>query len=961
MNVKQLILALVLSGFMLTANALSSDTRLLQPSPAENWQTLSTDHFNIHFVATDKAFAQRMAAIAEKVHLQMQPFYLFTAIEKTEIVINDSVDFANGAATPIPFNQFFIYMHIPDAGDLISQNDWVELVFRHEYTHILHMNQVTGPPAKLRKVLGKPQGSVFPLFIFPQAWAPSWTAEGFAIYQESMLGYGRSGSAISAAKMRQEVIKGGISLTGISYEGYYGSRWPYGQNYTYGAYFFEFLRQEYGEETIHNYINNYSDNLIPWRIHSRAREATGLDGEALWGKYQNYLRKKFQPQIDHILNTGNMPGTIVSNDPFFNHYLTSGPDGSIFYYHRDGINPPEIKQLYRDGTRKTIKQWKSVSLLNWHPLNGLLVGRYNICDNKKLFKDLYLIKPETTEPVRLTNCARILHADWAYDGNSIYAVQDNAGLYQLINFTLDGKISTIYTTKPGEVLADFSASPGGHSVAISVKRNGDGWNLEKLDLRTISWSKLTQNNDLESQPEYSSSGDSILFLSDHNKRLELRELNLKDMTIKTLTNSVGYIVEGLPHNDGTIWLTEYTGNGEIIRHISQQAAVEGNAFGEPWPAINDRTIKIDTLSAKADFHPESYDNITAYNPVDTLKPTGWAPLLVFGDKLDSFFGVQISGRDILGFHQWSLTPNILFNDETTTFGGIAEYNYDGRFSLFASRELNSSWSDNSMSFYDIETNLQLLAHKPVNHQDWSLNLSAGIGYERVNRTLVPTGTTQQFTDIISGAIISFNSLNMWQHSIVPTDGYTASLTMESYDLLGSNNSHEGNAFILSAGSHYNLGKNNTIVFKADAGMGGDNIAPFQLGDHSDYLSSVGGFTRLGKRDFALRGYNNDPQLDGTRLLRLITEWHTPIVSIYDGFSIPPLGVGKIHATAFVDTGSAWFNGGSKDFYTGIGAKVTADVLIGYDSIKFPLTLGIAVGLDNDIGEQQVYLRAGITF
>ncbi len=959
MSIKHCILSAILLSMALSANALSSDTRLLQPSPSENWKTLSTAHFNIHFVDADKAYAQKMAAIAEKVHTQLQPFYPFTAIEKTEVVINDSVDFSNGAATPIPYNQFYIYMHAPYAGDLLSHNDWSELVFRHEYTHILHTNQVTGLPAKLRKVLGKAQGSLFPLFIFPQAWAPSWTAEGFAIHQESLLGYGRTGSAVSDAKMRLEVLKGGISLTAISYEGYYGSRWPYGQNYTYGSYFFEFLQQKYGEESLNNYINNYSDNLIPWRIHSRAREATGVDSKELWGQYQGYLGNKFQPQIEQIRDAGDMPGTIITDEPVFNHYLTPGLNGTIYYYHSDGINPPEIRQLHSDGKQTTITQLKSVSLLNWHPQSGLLVGRAGICTNKKLFKDLYLIKPGTTESVRLTNCARILHADWANDGKSIYAVQNNAGLYKLINFTLDGKITTLARMKQGEVLAGLSVSPDGQSLAVSVKRSGDGWNLEKLDLQDTSWSKLTQNNDLETQPVYSPSGKSILFLSDHNKRQELRELNLEDMSITTLTNSVGYIIEGLPHDDGTIWVTEYTGHGEIIRHIPKQAAYI--ALGETWPAINDKTIKIDTLSAKSDFHPEAYNNITSYNPIDTLKPTGWTPLLIFGDNLDSLFGVQISGRDILGFHEWSLTPSIFINDKDTVFGGIVEYSYDGRFSIFASRELDSSWSNGSVSSYEIENNFQLLAHKPVNHLDWSLNLSAGIGYERIKYTHVPTTSTRKISDTIVGAIINFNSLDRWHYSITPTDGYTASLTIESYDLSGNNSTHEGNAFILSAGSYFNPGKNNTLIIKADTGIGGDNIAPFQLGDHSDFLSSLGGKTKLGKRDFALRGYNNDPRLDGTRLFRLITEWHTPIASIYDGFNVPPLGIGKIHAAAFIDTGSAWISGRNKEFYTGIGAEITADILLGYDSLNIPLTLGIAYGLDNDIGEQQVYLQAGITF
>ena len=92
------------------------DSALLMPRPFQNWKTLETDHFRINYRDRHLPFAQRMAAVAEKVYAKQTPRLQWEPESKTEVVIIDSYDGSNGGATVLPFNRFFIFMNAPVEG-----------------------------------------------------------------------------------------------------------------------------------------------------------------------------------------------------------------------------------------------------------------------------------------------------------------------------------------------------------------------------------------------------------------------------------------------------------------------------------------------------------------------------------------------------------------------------------------------------------------------------------------------------------------------------------------------------------------------------------------------------------------------------------------------------------------------------------------------------------------------------
>lgn len=953
---------LLIASLPATSQALPVDSRILQPSPSQHWQTLTSEHFQFHFTQQQAAYAHELAAIAEQVHSKLSPLLNWSPSRKTQVVINDSTDSSNGASTPLPYDQLYIYMTPPVSGDLLSRNEWMEEVFTHEYTHILHNDQAAGWPLFLRRIFGSTTALPWSVMSYPQLSAPHWLSEGIAIYMESLSGGGRNHSAIYNAKMREEVHKGLNSLTEESYEGYNPVRWPFGHVYLYGAYFFQFIEARYGQDKIFDYITNYSDNLIPWRMNKRAKEAFGKSAHALWDEFQTYLKHRFEPQIVKIQANGETPGKILTSSKYLNQFVTPGPDGSVFYYHSDLISAPEIRQTFPDGRTKTVRKMHGVTFMAWHQDKGLLIGQAQVCDNTSTYNDILLLPPQAHIPKRITHCARIKHAVWSADGMGFYAVQTGDGRSTLSSISLNGEITPLLPTRPGEVLGQISASPTGDTLALQIKTTRTGWNIEAFSTASHKRRPLTHNHDIEINPRYSNDGKSLYFISDHGDQMELRKLDIASGEVTTLSNSLGYAIDVSIDSASNITAVEYTGQGQRLRRIS------GNStFSKPYKAIAESLPAPNTLSLQPNFQQKlevaSKAPVTEYRPLQTLRPFGWAPVFNITDQFDSLVGIQLSGEDILGFHHWSATPLYFDHEDINRLGGSLVYSYYDRFFISGSSVITTGADENTPTTsvpasWDEESRIQVLMQKPWNHRDYGWRLGLGSAWENIDHHA--SLATKRSRDQISGITLNFNNLELYGQSISPTEGFAARVTAETYDL-GGNSDHSGSALITSLSGMFNAGGNHTLFGRLTSGTGDKGIKPFSLGEPDDVIATISGVTQLGARRFSLRGFKRQSALTGNRFLRTTAEWRFPIASVYDGFSSVPVGAGKIHGAAFID--SATINNKTTDssWHTGVGIELTTDLLIGYDAFTIPITIGFAQGLDTELGSSNAYIRSIVLF
>jgi hypothetical protein len=510
--------------------------------------------------------------------------------------------------------------------------------------------------------------------------------------------------------------------------------------------------------------------------------------------------------------------------------------------------------------------------------------------------------------------------------------------------------------KLGESIGQPGISADGQQIIVAVKRNNTGWNLESFNLKTQQWTRLTHDNDIPSWPVYSADGKKVYFVSDHNGQIELRRLTIATQSIETLSNSLGYVRQAAVNTNGKIWLSEYTGKGDIIRQLDTLKTV-----GDDYTAKLPHTNPINALPTQKTFNPAQHNKIKPYRVRDTLRPYGWEPIFQ-ADSQSRTLGLTIAGHDVLGFHNWTLGPSYTNFDGINHFGGFASYSYNDRLTLSASSSLQVTYLEDDLEtpdFHEIQDNIQLLAHKPMNRFEWSMDFFAGAAWEKTQNVIFADDTETTTQDVISGLGLSYNNFDQFGHAITHDTGIGFDLTFESFDLNKKRSDHEGSATVLQSQSNWRFGNNQTLIATLDFGTGDSDGKPFSLGGNSEGDETLSGITKLGKREFSLRGYSRDQELSGKNFARASLAWHFPIAKIYNGSSIPPIGLGKLHGNLFTETGDAWSNNADRTLFQSVGVELTTEILIGYDTLAFPISFGFAHGLDKNKGEDMAYARLEI--
>ena len=958
---------IIWSGAMTVALAQQlPDKNLLMPEAGKHWKTLETPHFHIHHEADHKEYAQNVAAIAERVHGKLSGWLGWLPQEQTEVVILDTFDTSNGSAFPLPYNRITIYVPTPVDGELMGQTPWLEMVFTHEYVHILQLDMAYGAPSALRSVFGRSM-DLFTLFDFPQLFAPTWVTEGLAVYGESEYAgqngntaqygnttqYGRLNSAYYDALMRMEVQRGLRSLTEVSFNS--GFRWPYGQVYLYGAYFFKFVETRYGREAVTNYIRVYGSNLIPFRMENRSEQIFGKSAQEVWAEFQDYLTQRFAPQLAAIKQQNHFVTHTVYDSPYSNSALAAADNGDLYFLHDDASSRPEIRRLRADGKDESVTDGRGVQDIAWHDQSGLLLSKFAVCDNTNVYADLYQWKPGMSSARRLTHCGRYTFAAWRPDGQAIAAIQTEHGLSILVLLDSAGKMTGVLADLPsGDTLGHIAWSPDGATLVASIQRKKTGWNLELLDVGTHLWQALTSGNDLVQRPQFSKDGREIYFLSDHEKVWNLRRLKLGSNKIDTISNTASVITEAVVMPDKSYRMVEHTPDGKAIIALEPTNELAGAGY----LAQTASSPTVDAISNAPDYQPDAYTDVKDYSPWNTLKPHYWFPLLDSSSDLTSYAGVLLSGSDALDFHKWSAIP--LYYYDQHLLGGLANYSFYNSVTLSAQRQLFTLGNPlAAVRYRDEEVRYQALLHHSFNTLDSSLYLAAGVASETLNIQLIKgAGADQTYNNKITGAVAQFDNSRFYKRSISPVDGRRVQLVAESYELLGGSD-YSGKTSRLDWNEYLALGGNHALHLRLLYAQGGPGIGPYRLGGASELLSKIGGETGLGRRDFPLRGYVSGlAALTGSNMGLFTAEWQIPLGYHYDGWFVPPVGIGRESLSLFVDSGDAWNQGDAIEYKTGVGIEWKIEALLGYDLLKVATTLGFAHGLDQG-GENRVYFRMSL--
>ena len=944
----------LLARYFFVVGLMVISAQSMSANPNLTWLVYESDHFVVHYPVSLRMYVSKVSHLAEKSHEQLSPYFQWQPKNKTNVVLLDEVDQANGFASPMPSNTMTLFMQPPTQGELLLFDDWLRLLIHHEYTHILHIDKVVDVPAFLRQVFGR-----F-IFLFPNALHPNWFQEGLATYLEGDADQhvGRGESDFFQMMMRQEVASGIKPISRINTVN--AHEWPFNSAYLYGVYFFKFMHDVYGEKAIKGLVDNYSENLLPYRVSSNPEEVTGKNLEALWYEFSEYLMGFFQPQFQR-LNKQAYSGYSVLSDAHVNYgAIEKGASDTLWYSAVDEHKGAALfKYDLNEKKESYIKRLNSLAIVDVDANDRVVLSQLEYCGQHSVFYDLYLYEKVAGqfELRRLTKCGRYRQAKWL-DENRVIALAYDKGLARLDVLDLDGRVEkNLWQGMGSQIVSSFDVNELGQVVA-SIKNTVDSWNIYLLDTKVANakkpfvgmkhWQNLTKDSQLQIWPRWER--DSVYFTQGNLAQFEIYK-------ITPTSKGAGLDKQRLSHNFSGVKQFALLGERQAaaLRYgdagfelVNLELGIKPELYEKNWKPVQPIQYEEKDLIEKP------------YSPFSSLMPTYWMPVYLVNDDL-SEVGFFTTGSDVLSVHQYQL--QLSYENETKTPLINANYIYDNRFIVGINQTLETTPINAVVPVYEYTSQWFLNVTFP------QLSMQASyypyVAYINHDGRFVLGDNEFTLSDDKSekdnwlAAGVLFDGLSSSLSAGGFSEGYQFNSVIESADL-ADNSLIEG--FVLNNQIRHfiSLENGHVLAQKLFLGLTLEGNSQFELGGNVSEPYIGPGF-QFKKRSLSLRGFDDNlSELRDENAATYSLEYRLPFDWSDSTSMVPPVGFAGWSVRGFVDNGWVW---GSEfdveDVYSGVGAELIMDGTLGY-YLNIRLRLGVAKGL-HSLGSDSFYVQLGGSF
>jgi dipeptidyl aminopeptidase/acylaminoacyl peptidase len=923
-----------------------------QYDPAFVWRTIDTEHFQIHYHQGEEALAQRVAGVAEHANAVLSPIMGYAPAERTQIVLADDTDDANGSATPLPYNTIRLNAVPPESGSqLADARDWLEQLVVHEYTHILHLDNVGGIPAFLNAVLGK--------IFAPNGLVPPWMIEGIAVAHESLgdPATGRNASALFDMYARALVVEP-PGLPSLDQASNFYLRWPQGDiPYLLGGRFIAFLLARSGEGALRGFMAEQGSQLWPYAPSFAAERWFGADLPTLWEEFRTSLKARYAAQLERVRRR---PVTVALRLTHRGAFLASPrftPDGgSLLYLDRGPDERAGLREVTLTGLDRGRKLGvEGNGVFDVDDRGRVAVALTQVFKEYRLYDDLWLgdLSRGTTE--RLTDGERATDPAFTHDGTGLlYVAHVGGGEQALRRRPVAGGQPETLLTRPGLQLYEPRPSPDGRRIALSIQEGGRRDIALWQDGALV---RLTDDDALDLSPSWTPDGRYLLFASDRGGIFNIYAWEADTGDLRQVTNLESGALEPEVSPDGrTIAFVGYTREGHDLFTLP----FDPSAWLEPEAAEPAPPQPTPSAPAPLPTRP--------YSAFETLRPTFLLPI-IGSDVAGTTYGLFSFGSDVVGRHAWQAEGFV--SPKARTAGYAVSY-LGGwswpRLDLFSERYVDGSpggpsrlvavWTPLSGGLNFTFTRLE---------RAFALRLGwAATRYDTLG--ILPDATGIPAAYLFRDGLLSeatfgaaYSDARRFTYSISPEEGRTltaqyrlaSNLTGSDYELW------RGRAawaeYLRVPGTQHAV-----LATRLSGALGRGSLGgypPFSLGGISQPNVIDLFLLQTFSPSDQLRGYPAGLLLgNGTALLNL--ELRLPIADPQWGHSTWPLFVRRIHGALFVDAGEAFVTGHERgysgpDFHfrrlrVGAGAELRLELVIGYWLVT-DLRLGAARGLGKPFG------------
>jgi surface antigen Omp85-like protein/WD40 repeat protein len=973
--------------------------------PVLRFRVISTEHFIIYFHRGEERTAQRLASIAEETWRALRQPLGVTPPRRTHVVLADQSEFANGFATPVPYDTIVIYTVWP-TGSEFNFDDWLRLSFTHEFTHIVHLDRSEGWARVARNIFGRTS------IVFPNLYLPSWQLEGIATYEESAItGKGRLHAgdfrAIvgEAARTRRfeplDRVNGGVT------------DWPSGAGaYAYGARFHDYLATRFGADSFAALAAGTA-RRFPY---TSTRAFLYVYGESLGDLWRDYEAATTSPAAS--LNAAGNGVRQLTHDGFsavaprFDRFTCAGCAADILYA---AANPEGFPSLNRIAVSGAAQQRVATRFFGTTTAIGrdtIYFDQLEARRNVGLYSDLYALSRVDGRVRQLTSDERLRDPDVSADGARIVATRAHAEHRDLVivRLTTDAARSVASDPKSRSHTDALAGGSADRSTAAHSQTSGPGHGSTRTTIETL----ISEPDVYFDAPRWSPDGRSVAV--ERHRLGALPEIVIVDVATRAVRPVAGNartrfampswrpdgtaLVAAAAPGDETFNLVEIAADGSTCRQLTHvngaalwpDVSPDGTTiafagyttdgydiFVMPYPEASESSSEPGHACVTPDNNPsvDASPNLTtrAYNPLTTLAPTSWFPV-IRGDADQIRLGAAFGGVDVLGYHRYAA-------DATWLVAGPADvpipnraepdwsasYAYDRwRPTLYAAASATTSFfagppiadgtpTSATRRERTIETGVVLpFLHARVSHSALAAVLRSSREDTRTADTI-----TRDRTAFRAGWQTA--TAHTYGYSVSPEGGVLAGIAAEA--ARGDTGSSSDATTVTADGRAYlpGLAPHHVIAVRLSGGVSSGDLSVGRVFLLGGGASAPGAVSFDSRASSLLRGFG-DATFAGSRVALANAEYRWPMGRPQRGVGTWPFLLHTVHAAVFVDAGETWTRSFQADaMKISAGAELSSDVVLGYFA-RVTVTGGASWGHDGAhlVGDRiTAFVRIGKAF
>ena len=952
--------ALVLAAT--TAPALAGDPRL-------EYRTVESDHFVIHYYAPLDDVARRVAVTAERAHRTLSPALDHLPTEKTIIILVDDTDGANGFAGVLPRNQINLYATGPSSfTELDDHDDWLYGLVAHEYTHILHLDTMSGLPIIYNRIFGKTWA--------PNQVMPRWVIEGIAVYEESKRSAGgrnrgtRFDQFIRIARHEHKDLR-------IDEVSGAPRQYPRGNAaYVYGSHFLRYVFDRFGDDTLRKMGHVSGGYAPPFALNRQIAKVVGSPFTDLFDDWKVYLRDKYGMQEMGAERRGLVAGRQLTTSAEGNLWAQYTADGrEIEWLQADGYSQPIIRAMPVGGD---VTQAHDVVLIDaigpftLEPDGSVVFEQGRQYRRDYSWQDVFRWDARTHQTVRLTDGKRARDPAVSPDGRRVaFSMNQHAeSVLAVIDAVPDATPKVVWQGERYDQAYQPAWSPDGAKIAFSAWRKDGYRDILVVEPASGKVEDITRDRAIDMAPWWSADGRWIYFDSDRTGISNVYAFDTKDRTTWQVTNVLGGAFQPRPSPDNKrlVFLGAVPKGGFDLFEVP----IDQATWLPAHEMVDDKPEPVRVRDDEA-----SVTSPRPYRPLETLSPQTWTGTLQTGDQPSAT--LQTGGSDAVGLHFYNLAIATALDTGRTNIG--ASYGYTGwrfPFRLAMARTLIDRGG------YRIDG-----VNKSFREEDWSGTVSSSIPFEsrpgqswtlsfdydadyfrQVGHPMVTLDPNQRVlgipnTDYLQAGVgtrMAFSTIKSVTYGIGAQSGFDAAVALRlDHPALGAR--YHNVTVSYSSNLARRLWGDTPVLSVRIAGSlrAGDLVrtGSFGLGGipAQDVAMSIVDSTRVGSTGY-LRGYSSRA-IVGNQYHLLNLEYRQELFRIEHGISTIPVYFRRVNLGLLSDVGTAFDTrfDASRNVRTSVGAALRLDAFFGY-FVPGTFEVGYSRGLNTGGISQTWFLLTG---